>query len=193
MEAPIVLWALDDFAFHEAVSEVRVAVSANAVGGVKISVLIAIKSVGFAIVVEADDISTPQVGCGADLDPAIGVGAHGGTARGIVHAIYFWRQRTFYVVGGIFHLAENGGNDLPVCGEQSWIRRRAIVLHRGVKTRERVIGNQREHVMLHVVVHIPIQVSMDHVHVNGPAIQAVIQDVFGETRVLGEAVYEHHP
>ena len=56
-----------------------------------------------------------------------------------------------------------------------------------------MVGNERKHVVLHVVIHVPIEESVNRVHVNGPAIEAVIEDIFGEARVLSKTVNNHQP
>ena len=47
--------------------------------------------------------------------------------------------------------------------------------------------------MLHVVVHVPVEIAVDRIHVDRPAVEPVIEDVFGQAGVLGEAVDDHEP
>ena len=47
--------------------------------------------------------------------------------------------------------------------------------------------------VLHMVIHVPVEKAVDRVHVNRPAIQAVIEDIFRQAGVLGEAVNKHQP
>ena len=56
-----------------------------------------------------------------------------------------------------------------------------------------MVGHQREHVVFHVVVHVPIEVAVDGVHVDRPAVEPMVEHVFGKTRVLGMAVDELEP
>ena len=56
-----------------------------------------------------------------------------------------------------------------------------------------VIGNQREHVVFHVEVHVPVEKPIDDIHLNGTAIQPVVEDILGQPRVLGESVDRHQP
>ena len=47
--------------------------------------------------------------------------------------------------------------------------------------------------MLHMVAHVPIQVAVEPVHVDGAAVQAVIEHVLGQPGVLGVTVNHHQP
>ena len=47
--------------------------------------------------------------------------------------------------------------------------------------------------MLHVVTHIPVEIAVNGVHIHRPAIQAVIEDIFGQASVLGETVDRPQP
>ena len=53
--------------------------------------------------------------------------------------------------------------------------------------------HEREHVVLHMVVHVPVDEPADGVHVNGAAVQAVVEDILGQARVLGGVVHDHQP
>ena len=46
-------------------------------------------------------------------------------------------------------------------------------------------GNRREKVVLQMIVHVPVEKPKDGIHVDRPAIESVIEDVLGETGVLG--------
>ncbi len=58
---------------------------------------------------------------------------------------------------------------------------------------EVVVGNQREHVVFHVVVHLPVEEAIDGVHIDRPAVQPMIEHVFGHARMLRVAVDGHEP
>lgn len=47
--------------------------------------------------------------------------------------------------------------------------------------------------VLHVVVHVPVQVPMDWIHVHRPTVQTVVQCVLSQARVLGQAVNDQQP
>ena len=51
-----------------------------------------------------------------------------------------------------------------------------------------VIGDQRKHVVFEVVVHVPVEVAVDGVHIDGAAVKAMVKDVFGETSMLGRTI-----
>ena len=97
------------------------------------------------------------------------------------------------MVGGVFDLAKNGGDDFAPGVEKAGIGRGAVVLDRGVKPRQRMVGHQREHVMLHMVVHVPVEIPVDRVHVDRPAVEPVIENIFGQAGMLGQAVDDHEP
>lgn len=58
---------------------------------------------------------------------------------------------------------------------------------------KRVVGDEQEHVVLDVMVHIPVQVVIDWVYVDGAAIEPVVEHVLGKTGVLCMAVNHHEP
>ncbi|MCY1235197.1 hypothetical protein D9M72_478040 [compost metagenome] len=64
------------------------------------------------------------------------------------------------------------------------VRLRQVVLDHGVKLRKRVIGHHREHVVLHMVVHVPIDEAAQRVHVDRAAVQPMVCHVVGEAAVL---------
>ena len=47
--------------------------------------------------------------------------------------------------------------------------------------------------MLDVIVHVPVEVAVDRVHVDGAAVETVIENIFRQARVLGAPVHEHEP
>jgi hypothetical protein len=48
VEAPVVLGALDDLAFHQAVGQMGIAVGANPVGGMELAIIVAHQGKGLA-------------------------------------------------------------------------------------------------------------------------------------------------
>src|SRR5208283_2767740 len=94
---------------------------------------------------------------------------------------------------GVLDLPQDRGDDLLPGGEQARVGRGHVVPHNLVQAGQRVVGNQREHVVLRVVVHVPVQEAVDGVHVHRPAVQAVIKDVLGQARVLREPVDGRQP
>src|SRR5262245_29505959 len=73
VETAVVLWTLDECAFHEPRGEMCIAVSAKPVGCVKVAVGIPIECVGLPAMVQTNDVFAIEVGGGADLDPTLGV------------------------------------------------------------------------------------------------------------------------
>ena len=69
------LGALDDVSLHQAVGKMNVAVGAESVGRVELALLVAIESVGFLAVVEADDVGAAKIGGSTSFDPAVRVRA----------------------------------------------------------------------------------------------------------------------
>ncbi len=43
-----------------------------------------------------------------------------------------------------------------------------------------MIGHQREHVVLDVIVHVPVNEAAERIEIHSSAVQPVINDVFGE-------------
>ena len=88
---------------------------------------------------------------------------------------------------------EEGRDDFPVGLAQSGVGDGHVVFDFLVEAAESVVGNQGKHVVLHVVVHVPVEIPVYPVHVDRPAIEPVVQDVFGQTRMLGQAIDDHEP
>ena len=80
----------------------------------------------------------------------------------------------------------------PGCKEAR-IRYRAVVLHSRVQLPLPVIGHQWEHVVLYVVVHIPVEIPVDRIHIHRPAIETVIENILSQTSMLGETVDDQQP
>ena len=161
IEAPVVLGAFQLRSDHEAVAKVGVAVRAHAVGRVKTPFRVAAQRIGSSSVVEPDHLGGPQVGGGADLDPARGVGLGVRGAGALAEAGPRRRKGALDVVGRIPGLPEERRDDLPPGIDQARVGLGAVVLHQGVQPGKGVVGNQREHVVLHVVVHVPVEVPVD--------------------------------
>jgi hypothetical protein len=63
-----------------------------------------------------------------------------------------------------------------------------------VQLRQPVVRDHREHVVLDVVVHVPVQEPVDHAHLHRAGVQPVVEHVLAHAGVLGEPVdLEHVP
>ena len=195
IEAPVMLRALDDFPLYQSVAQVGVPVSADPVGGIEDALGITDHRVGFLAVIEPDDILLAEMPGIADFNPAAGVGRRLGfvEARGIGVTGLGIRKFALHVPRRIFDLAESGGNNLLPCLQQIRIRHRAVRFDCLVQSGQRMVGNQREHVMLHMIVHVPVQVTVHHVHGDRPAIQPVVEHILSQTGMLGQTVNRHQP
>ena len=58
---------------------------------------------------------------------------------------------------------------------------------------ERMVRNQREHVVLDVVIHVPVKVSVDAIHVDRSTIQPMVEDILRHPCVLGESIDQAEP
>ena len=97
------------------------------------------------------------------------------------------------VVSGLFGLPGDGRNDFfPAC-PKAGVRGGAIVFDDLVKCREIIIGDQGKHVVFHMVVHVEVEEPVDDVGEERSGVESVIEDVFGQPGVLGEAVKRHQP
>jgi hypothetical protein len=56
-----------------------------------------------------------------------------------------------------------------------------------------MIRNQREHVVLDVVIHVPVKVSVDAIHVDRSTIQPMVEDILRHPCVLGESIDQAEP
>ena len=50
-----------------------------------------------------------------------------------------------------------------------------------------VVWHHREHVVFYMIIHIPIEKAKDGIHVDGAGVMAMVQNVFCQTSVLGQA------
>ena len=187
------LRALDDAANHQAVGKVRIAVRAEAIGCEEPPVFIAIDGIGFSGVVEANHIGAPQIGRRAHRHPSRGIGLHFRRKAGFACARLGLGQPALHVKRRILHLAQNRGKNLAPCGKDGRIGRRAVAFHDLVQPGERVIRHQREHVVLYVVIHVPVDVPADWIHINRAAIEPMVQNIFRQPRVLRSVMDDHEP
>lgn len=56
-----------------------------------------------------------------------------------------------------------------------------------------MVRDEREHVVFHVIIHVPVEEAVNEVSVKSPAIEAMVEDIFGEASVLGVAIEGHEP
>ena len=71
--------------------------------------------------------------------------------------------------------------------------RGAIVLYEFMKSRKVVVGNEREHVVFHMIVHVEVEEPIEQVGEKGSLVEAMVEDVFGQAGVLSEPVKRHQP
>ncbi len=193
MEAPVVLGALNGLADHDAVGEVGVAVGADTVGGVEPALRVADQREGLLAVVESQDVVGTEIGRRADFEPAVLVRIGFGAVPLVTDRFRGRRQLDFHMVGGVFDLLQNGGDDFFPAFEQAVVGLRHVVFDQGVQLRQVVVRNEREHVVLHMVVHIPIQKAMEDVRMEGPAVETMVEHVLREAGVLREPIHRHQP
>ena len=62
-----------------------------------------------------------------------------------------------------------------------------------VQPGQRVIRHQREHVVLDVVIHVPVDEAADRIHVNSAAIEAMVKNILRQPGVLRGVVDDHEP
>ena len=79
----------------------------------------------------------------------------------------------------IYGYTQHGGQQFAVSRQDARVGFRHVSLHHFMQARQVVVGHEREHVMLDVVVHVPIEVAVDHVHVHRAAVDPVIKYVLG--------------
>ena len=104
VKAAVVLRALDDFTFDQAFAEVGIAVGADAVGGVELARVIAVKCEGLFNMIKTDHIFIAQIGSRTDFDPTVTVGSGGGVWDALVDTFFGRRQFAFNVMRRIFNL-----------------------------------------------------------------------------------------
>ena len=187
------LRALDDRALDQALRKMGIAVCADAVGGVEMALLVTGEGIGLFPVVEADDVRGTEILGGANLDPSFGIGFGISCMKALVQALFGVRKFPFDVVGGVFYLVKHGWNNLAPGMKKAAVGRRHILPDDFMETREGVVRNQREHVVFHMVIHIPVEIPVEKIHVDGPAVESVVEDVFCKTCMLGQAVDDHEP
>src|SRR5579863_5044072 len=98
------------------------------------------------------------------------------------------RQRTRHAPVRIPSLTKNGRDDFPIGIPATAVRRRTVGLDGLVQLREGMERHHREHMVLYVVVHVPVEEAREPAHVNRATVEAVIEDIFGQTRVLSESI-----
>lgn len=71
--------------------------------------------------------------------------------------------------------------------------RRAVIFHDLVKLGQGMVGDEREHVVLNVVVHVPVEKAIERVGQEGSRVETVVEDVLGKAGVLGQSEERHKP
>ncbi len=102
------------------------------------------------------------------------------------------RQFLMDVIGLVADLADHHGQEFPPRRPEAE-RGGAVVPDRLVHAGQGVVGDHREHVVFDVVVHVPVDEPHRRRQQDGAAVQAVVEDVFGKARVLGQADDEQEP
>ena len=193
VEAAVVLGTLDDATFHKTLGEVVVAVGANTIRRIKTARCIADQGEGFPAMVESKDILLAEIGLGTNLHPALGVRLGIARDEALHRTLLRRREDALHMIGRVFFLTNDGWQNLAPSGEDRWIWRRAVVLDERMELVKGMERHEREHVVLHMVVHVPVDEPADRVHVDGAAVQAVVEDILGEARVLGRILHDHQP
>ena len=134
-----------------------------------------------------------QIGYGANFDPAFGVRLGLRREACFAHARFRLRQPALDVISGVLDLLAQRRNDFAPRVRNTRIGRGAVVLYRGVESGQRMIGNQREHVVLNVVVHVPVEIAVDQIHVYRPAVETVVEHILCQAGMLRHAVDGHEP
>ena len=105
-----------------------------------------------------------------NFEPSLLVGRRFRTACVLINPFLRLGESTLHMKGGILHLAEEGGNNFLPRGPEAWLWLGHIGLHRFVKPWQGMIGHEREHVVLHMVVHVPVEKAVHGVHMNRAAV-----------------------
>jgi hypothetical protein len=121
VEAAVVFGAFYGFADDQAISQVGVAVRADAVGRIEPAFVVAHEGEGFFAVIEADDVLGAEVGGGTDFQPAFGIGPGFGGDEALFAPGFGRRQGDFDAVGGVFDLLEEGGDDFFPAGPEAGV------------------------------------------------------------------------
>ena len=187
------LGTLDELSLDQAEGKMNIAVGAQSVGRVELAILGAIEGVGLLAVIKADDVSTAQIGSGTSFDPAFRVRIALGGVTGFVRTYSRCREPALDVISGILDLPEYSRHNFTPGREEAWIGCGTVVLHDGMQPGQRVIRHQREHMVLNVVVHVPVQITVDPAHVHRAAVEPVIEHILSQTRVLRVSVSDQQP
>ena len=84
----------------------------------------------------------------------------------------------------ISQLLEKDWQHLFVRLKDRWIGFGQVVFDLFMQLGQAVVGHHREHVVLNMVVHVPIDEAADRVHQNGAGIQPVVEHIVGQPAVL---------
>src|SRR5579862_8636167 len=96
-----------------------VSVRADTVGGVEAIFGIAVDRERFEPVIEANDVGGTEVRGGAGRDPSINIRRRDRRIGVAMGTAFGRRKLALDVVPGVFHLAEDGGNDFTPCSQKA--------------------------------------------------------------------------
>src|SRR5580698_7984962 len=197
VEAPVVHGAFDDRALDKSIRELDRLVRTQAIRREIAIVRGAVERVLLAGVFKRRDVLRQDPVDRAGVDPALAQLSHSplnlyDPGRGHLR-LRVRRQLAAHEVGRILQLAKKRRKDLAIGGDGARIGGRTIRLDRLVQLGQRVIGDRWEDVVLHVVVHVPIEEPEDRIHVNGAGIQPMVEHVLGQSNMLGHAAIKREP
>ena len=188
MEAPVVLRAFDDVCPSPGRRRDACCHGCRCRRSRRAGLIVAIEGEGFLAVVEANHVGAdrdrrrrrprpiPLHRAGrrrnGRLPQCRGPWARAADASRNRPGSFTWRR----TAGTISRHARTGCSDTA----------RAVVLHDRMQLRQRVIRHQREHVVLDVVVHVPVEKPVDRIHVHRAAVEPMIEHVLRQPGMLGD-------
>ena len=184
IEASVVLRALNHSADHQSIGKMRVAMRTESIGRKKSTLRITIERIRLA----ARDRSGPYLHAAIRL-PHTPAPSH-------PHPAPLPKQSTIRARAASAQAAD-ASRDMPgpsvcrrivwknlaPCGKD-WRTASGSPLDSLVQPGQRVIRHQRKHVVLDVVVHVPVEIADDRIHVHGAAVEPMIEHVLSQAGVL---------
>src|SRR5579863_5576551 len=193
IEPAIMFGTFDGASEDQPLRQMSVSVGADSVSGVQAILDVPVDRKGFVQMVEPDYVSPAQVRGSAGLDPPVNIRHLERQGRIAPGAAARWRKLARDVIPGVFYLAENGGDDLAPRAQKTTIGGGTVILNELVQFGQRMVRHQGEHVMFDVIIHVPVKVPVQRIHVDGSGVETMVENVLGQAGVLREAVCNQKP
>lgn len=190
IETPVMLGTFNEVSNHQTLSQQCSTVCAAPRSGIELPIILCVvHNVRLGANIKPKHLSRRDLICLAGRDPAILVRGEGENGLCFRSGDLRW-QLEFDVVVWIGALFDECGNHLTVHLPDAIVRLRELRLQDLVQLWQIIVRDHGEGVVLHMILHIPVNKRRDRVDVAGTSVESVVKNILREPSVL-ENTNEH--